>query len=510
MLIQLFNRLGKAAGRKPDFQTPPGTVVPIMPAPTRLPHAEPPAEDYPVNCLSPAMRRVVEAIAGMTQAPVAIAAQSVLSVVSLAFASRAKVETLGSPANAASYFVVIALSGERKSAADKFAMGGVNRTLLEMRAEHARAEQEHEQLLANLPRGEERPPRPVCPSFLVTEPTVEGAFKAIASRSGFLGWFTDEAAAFWGGHSMSKEKQALTCGNLSKFWDGSFFIRPRSTQEGDGYVPPTPTTLNLMFQPILIPETYGNAFLISQGLLARMLPAWPQSHMGTRFYKSSTAADHAAVEAFQYASADALRRNLADTTERTLTLSAGARNICIKFHDEVEKQLAPGKWAADISGFASKAPEHACRLAALMTLFEDRDATTVSQDTMTNACEIVKYHLKQYKHLCAAGTNDAVVGHAQALLDWLRVNVAPGSGFATDRILQSGPVATRNAKTLDQALEVLARYDWVARLPEGTVVAGKKRRKAWMLNPRMPADPAHQGTWAVEPMALLRSAAGGG
>lgn len=510
MLIQLFNRLGKAAGHKPDFRTPPGSVVPVMPAPTPLPHAEPPAEDYPVNCLSPALREVVNAIAGMTQAPTAIAAQSVLSVVSLAFASRAKVETLGSPANAASYFVLIALSGERKSAADNLAMGGINRTVLKIRAEHARAEQEYEQLVSSLPRGEERPLRPVCPSFLVTEPTVEGAFKAIGSRAGFLGWFTDEAAAFWGGHSMSKEKQALTCGNLSKFWDGSFFIRPRASQEGDGYVPPTPTTLNLMFQPILIPDTYGNAFFLHQGLLARMLPAWPQSRMGTRLHKHRTAADRAAVAAFQNASADALRQTLADTTERELTLSDGARDVCIAFHDEVEKQLGPGKWASDISGFASKAPEHACRVAALMTLFEDRHATSIFQDTMKNACGIVKYHLKQYKHLCAAGTNDASVAHAQALLDWLRLNVAPGSGFATDRILQSGQVGTRNAKTLDQALEVLARYDWVARLPEGTVVAGKKRRKAWMLNPRMPAEPGRHETRSVEQVAFLRSAVGGG
>ncbi len=308
MLKRLFDRFAKGAGAKPDFQIPAGNVVPFMPAPTRLPHTEPPAEDYPVNCLSPGLRKVIEAIANMTQAPSAIAAQSVLSVVSLAFASRVKVETLGSPANASCFFVLIALSGERKSAADKLAMDGINRTVLEIRAEHERALQEHKQLVSGLERGEERPPQPVCPSFLVTEPTIEGAYKAIESEAGILGWFTDEAASFWGGHSMSKEKQALTCGTLSKFWDGSFSVRPRASQAGDGFVPPTPTTVNLMFQPILIPGTYGDAFLLSQGLLARMLPAWPESRMGTRAYRPSDASDRVTVEAFQDASADALRR----------------------------------------------------------------------------------------------------------------------------------------------------------------------------------------------------------
>jgi hypothetical protein len=510
MLKRLFDRFAKGAGAKPDFQIPAGNVVPFMPAPTRLPHAEPPAEDYPVNCLSPGLRKVVEAIANMTQAPSAIAAQSVLSVVSLAFASRVKVETLGSPANASCFFVLIALSGERKSAADKLAMDGINRTVLEIRAEHERALQEHKQLVSGLERGEERPPQPVCPSFLVTEPTIEGAYKAIDSEAGILGWFTDEAASFWGGHSMSKEKQALTCGTLSKFWDGSFSVRPRASQAGDGFVPPTPTTVNLMFQPILIPGTYGDEFLVSQGLLARMLPAWPQSRMGTRRYKPNDAGDRATVNAFQNASADALRDTLAATAERMLTLSDGARTVCIAFHDRIEAQLGPGKPASDISGFASKAPEHACRLAAVMTVFEDSGATSVSREMMKSACTIVEYHLRQYKHLCAAGSNDAAVGHAQNLLAWLLENVSPGQGFATDRILQSGPVGTRNAKTLDQALAILMQYDWVAKLPDGTVIGGKKRRKAYMLNPRARGAPALHVTQDVEPQALRRAAVRGG
>jgi hypothetical protein len=510
MLKRLFDRFAKGAGVNPDFEIPAGNVVPFMPAPTRLPHAEPPAEDYPINCLSPGLRRVVEAIANMTQGPSAIAAQSVLSVVSLAFASRTKVETLGSPANAACFFVLIALSGERKSAADKLAMEGVIRTVLEIRAEHQRALLEHEELVSGLERGAERPSEPVCPNFLATEPTIEGAFKAISSGAGFLGWFTDEAASFWGGHSMSKDKQSLTCGILSKLWDGAFFFRPRATQAGDGYVPPTPTTVNLMFQPIMIPSTYGDAFLLNQGLLARMLPAWPQSRMGTRAYKPNDVTDRATLEAFHMASADALRATLADPTERMLPLSDRARAVCIAFHDKIEAQLGPGKPAADISGFASKAPEHACRLAALMTIFEDRDAASIAPDEMKNACTIVEYHLRQYKHLCAAGSNEAAVGHAQTLLDWLLENVSSGKGFATDRILQTGPVGTRNAKTLEQALAILIQYDWVAKLPEGTVIAGKRRRKAYMLNPRARAATTRHTHQDVEPEAPRGTAIRGG
>lgn len=451
--------------------------------PSPLAHAEPPATPYPLNCLSPGIREVVEAIAKKTQAPKAIAAQSVLAVVSMTFASRVQVQTLGSPANATCFFVLAALSGERKSATDRLAMGGVNMTVLELRQEYVQNLKEHEEIIASLERDATKPPRPVCPNFLVTEPTIEGAFKAISSGAGFLGWFTDEASTFLGGHSMSKEKQALTCGTLSKLWDGAFFVRPRATQEGDGYVPPTSTTLNLMFQPNLISQSFGNEFMLGQGILARMLPSWPESNMGKRLYRKSEASDDAIVAKFQAVTAKALRDTLEDQTERTLELSEGAFAECVRFHDDIEPELARGKWAADISSFAAKAPEHACRLAALLTLFEDPDATVISEVMMASACGLVKYHLKQFKYLCVAGTNEDAVGHAQKLLDWLLSNLAPGSAFATATILQKGPVNTRNQQRMDQALAVLLQHDWIAKLPDGTVVNGKPRKKAYMLNP---------------------------
>jgi hypothetical protein len=126
---------------------------------------------------------------------------------------------------------------------------------MRLREEHKVAMANHKAALSGLGRGEEKPEQPVCPSFLVTEATIEGAFKAIATGCGFLGWFTDEAAAFWGGHSMSKDQRAKSSGIVSNLWDGSYSVRPRAGQDGDGYVPPTATTINLMFQPTLIRDT---------------------------------------------------------------------------------------------------------------------------------------------------------------------------------------------------------------------------------------------------------------
>jgi hypothetical protein len=449
-----------------------------------LPHAEPPTAKFPLESLTPKLRSAAVAIMGKTQGPAALAAQSVLSVASLVAGSRAKVETLGSPSNATAAFLMIALSGERKSAVDKIARAGIDRVVKRLRKDHEVAMARHKSELAGLGRGEEKPIAPVCPSFIVTEATIEGAFKTIASGCGFLGWYSDEAASFWGGHSMSKDQRAKTSGIISKLWDGDWIARPRVGQDGDGYVPPTPTTINLMFQPVLIRDTYGDEFLIGQGLLARMLPSWPESKMGSRKYRRPTEEEEAAVSRFHDEVEAALITTLEDTTERLLALSEDAMAICVEFHDKIETELGRGGWAADISGFAGKAPEHACRLAAIMTLFEDRDAATVSGEVMKAACEMVRYYLGQYKFLCIAATNETEIAQAQTLLDWLLKNLQPGDGFATDRVLQFGPVSARRSKALDRQLGVLKQYGWVQDLPAGTKIDGKKRRKGYRLSPK--------------------------
>ena len=479
----IIDRTG-AKTSTPTYSVPRGETVAAPQDPSPLPHAEPPTVGFPLECLTPRLRSAAEVIVRKTQAPAALAAQSVLSVASLAVASRTKVQTLGSPANATAAFLTIARSGERKSAADKIARTGLDRVIMRLREEHKIATANHKAALSGLGRGDQRPEAPVCPSFLVTESTIEGAFKVIATGCGFLGWFTDEAAAFWGGHSMSKDQRAKSSGIISNLFDGAYFFRPRAGQDGDGYVPPTATTINLMFQPTLIRDTYGDEFLIGQGLLARMLPSWPESNMGKRKYRRPSPEDDAAAAQFHDAIEAGLVATLDDPTERVLSLSEEAFDMLIAFHDTLESQLGRGGWAADISGFAAKAPEHACRLAAIMTLFEDREMDEISGPVMEAACEMVRYYLLQHRYLCIAATNETDVAHAQTLLDWLRRHLSPGDGFATDRILQFGPVHARRAKSLDRMLGTLKEYSWVQELPSGTVIDGKKRRKAYRLNPK--------------------------
>ena len=99
---------------------------------------------YPVASLGP-LREAVEAVQGMTQAPVAIPAQSALAVASLAVQGFADVQTLGGTRPLSLYALTIARSGERKSACDAPLMAA----LRDHEKERAKAQREEMQSWTN-------------------------------------------------------------------------------------------------------------------------------------------------------------------------------------------------------------------------------------------------------------------------------------------------------------------------------------------------------------------------
>ena len=91
---------------------------------------------YPVEALGP-LRAAVEAVQGMTQAPVAIPAASALATASLAVQGFADVETIGGSRPTSLYFLTIAKSGERKSSCDAPFMPALRTHEKEMAAERS-------------------------------------------------------------------------------------------------------------------------------------------------------------------------------------------------------------------------------------------------------------------------------------------------------------------------------------------------------------------------------------
>ena len=103
----------------PDRLAAAPTITPdsVIGQPQPLVREIAPGSPYPVEALGP-LRSVVEAVQQMALAPVAIPAQSALSVAALAVQGFANVETLGGDRPLSLYCLTIAVSGERKSSCD--------------------------------------------------------------------------------------------------------------------------------------------------------------------------------------------------------------------------------------------------------------------------------------------------------------------------------------------------------------------------------------------------------
>ena len=109
--------------------------------PLPLRRALPPAEPFPLSALGPLLEGAARAIMDRVQCPDAIAAQSVLGAASLAAQAHADViiPATGHARPLSLFLVTVAASGERKSAADREALGPIYDRERELRDQYAHA-----------------------------------------------------------------------------------------------------------------------------------------------------------------------------------------------------------------------------------------------------------------------------------------------------------------------------------------------------------------------------------
>ena len=157
-----------------------------------------------------------------------------------------------------------------------------------------------------------------------------------------------------------------------------------------------------------------------------------------------------------------------------------ARKRWIEFHDHVESNLAEeggGLWA--VRGFANKLPEHAARLAAVLTLIEDIDALAIGEANMKRGVELAEHYVSEALRLFEAGQVKAELMLAQRLRDWLWQ--WPEDAISLPDIYQRGLNAIGDQATARRMVGILADHGWLAPIDGGAVIAGQRRREAWMI-----------------------------
>jgi hypothetical protein len=530
------NTIARAFDRelpKIDFQGQPSfgkhlpiTVADTVEAPRPLRRKLPAPRPFPIEQLGNILGPAANAIVDKVQCADAIAAMSVLGAASLAVQAHADVVI---PATAHAkplslFLVTVAASGERKSAADIEALLPIRQFEKELYDYYAAAmpawrnkmdawEAQREKIKRNkasdvASKAAEfdalgiAPTPPLTPMLTCPEPTFEGLCKLYVNGMPMLGIFSDEGGQFVGGHGLSPDNRLRTITGLSGLWDGSPIRRVRVT-DGVSILPGRRLAVHLMMQPDVASNLLSDPVLKDQGFLSRILVASPSGLAGTRFQRRTPYLRSDALVQYNARLLEILhlRPPLAmgkqnELEPRRLQLDGSAISIWSDYADTVELRLAKGGDFEHTPGFANKLPEHAARIAGVLTLIDNPAAPSIDIEALQRAIVIAEYFASEALRLFDARIASPTIRLAETLLTWLH-NKWSEPFIGLKIIYQFGPSLIRDAEAARKAVAILEEHGWLERAPKGTKVADAAVKEAWRVIRRADA----QGT--ATPATLL-------
>lgn len=486
-------------------ETPTATHDDVWPEPQPLRRERPPSEPFPLDALGDVLSKTALAMQEVIQSPAAICGNSLLAGAALAVQAHADIVIDGRAYPVSSYFVTVAVSGERKTATDTTTLAPHakrqrrlrevhesqrNEFLIELATwkkarEEALASKHNKTMQAKRDALRELGPEPTGPVevvLMVEEPSYEGLVKALAAGWPSMGLFSDEGGRFLGGYGMNPDNLLKTAAGLSKLWDGAPITRTRS---GDGNILlyGRRLSVHLMIQPAISHLLFGNETLLGQGLLSRFLVSWPETNIGNRPYHESDLTQAPAIRRYFGLLMDILEAPLplAEGTKnelapRQLPLSSEAKCTWIAFHDHVEKLCGEGRELHPVKGLAAKAAEHAARLAGVLTLVSDIHAGQVALAEMQAGIELAQFYLGEALRLFDAAADNPDLVLAERCLAWARNR---GCLLTLPDLYQFGPNPVRDKETAKRVIGILEGHGWLLQIPGGAEVAGKRRRLAW-------------------------------
>lgn len=455
---------------------------------------------YPLAALPSIIAEAVEEYRAYGQQPLPLIAGAALANLSLAaqgLVDVARDQRLVGPTSL--HFAVVAMSGERKTSADREFSRATRAWMMERRkalqpaADRARAEAagwgaEREGLLnkiknasgkkesaseanvaslkARLAEVESRKPvHLILPSLFHEDTNAQRLAVDIAEGWPSASIWSDEGGLVVGSHGMNDENLMGFIGLLNRLWDGQTFERRRLTMPS-ARIKGRRLTVSLMMQPIVFARLIDAADGASRGMgwLSRTLLTWPSSTIGMRFY-------HDAPEGMPRL--DRFHRRLRDLldlplpvdgaamalTPPMLVLAPPAFSVWRSLHDEVEAELLRAGEFGSVPDIGAKIAENAARIAALFHVITQGQGGSINSATMQGAAEVAVWHLNEARRIVSSTKTPENVADAVLLSEWLARQ--PDSLVDPRNILNRGPNALRIKKRRDAALRVLTEKHWI-------------------------------------------------
>lgn len=501
--------LGEIYKLIPDAAMPPAEERATSEPPRPLIRALPPADPFPVESLGQVLGNAAKAINDRVQSPMAMCGNSVLATATLAVQPHVDVvlpigDNRAKPVSG--YFITIAETGERKTESDHQAMPPVRQRERQLRDEYdaKRESYVNDKLAWDKARDEvvkqgkgnrlaikaaldkigPPPTAPLEPMLTSTEPTFEGLCKQFATHHASLGIFNNEGGQFIGGHGMKEENKLRTAGGLSELWDGQPARRVRAG-DGASMYPGRRVSGHIMVQPEVSDILLNDPLLASQGLLSRLLVVQPESAAGTRMPRKEKPETAEQLKEYNRVllklmeRQPPLKRGKANELEpRLLPLSAEAVVRWFEFVEHVERSIGRNGGLEPIKGFANKMPEHAARLAAVLTVVESINTHEVSVEALERGIALAEHYATEGLRIFEASRANKDLLLAQRLLNWMHQSWKEPAISLPD-IYQRSLNAVRDKATAAKLVAILADHGWLWRIDGGAEIDGHHRREAW-------------------------------
>lgn len=326
------------------------------------------------------------------------------------------------------------------------------------------------------------PSPPLKPLILVDNPTVEGLETYAAEGQPSFGLFTAAGGRMIGGHLVNDDNRMKAGATLNLFWDGGPMPCIRSNHATK--LPGRRLLMHVMVQPEIAIRLLTDVTLSSLGTLARCLVVATTSTTGTRFWRDVPPFVGPALCTHSDALTALLCREPPKGNEpnelrpRALPLSQEAACLWIMFHDEVERNIGPdGPWAP-IRGLAAKLPEHAARVAGVLSVAAKPDTDSIEKSALEGSIMLAGHYAAEALRLVDAGMIDPGLVLAEKLLAWLHVDAGRGATHLAE-IYQFGPAGIRTKTTAARIVGFLEDHGWLYRLKPGVELGGRRRREAW-------------------------------
>jgi hypothetical protein len=294
---------------------------------------------------------------------------------------------------------------------------------------------------------------------------------------------------------------------LNEFWDGAPAERIRANEKF--LLVGRRLSIHLQAQPDVALAMTADRALQDNGFLSRFLMCAPDSIAGTRFRKEVSKTSRLALAKFTDAVRNHLRRelpyvpgkNCLELKPKVFRFSEAAAAAWWCFHDEIEAEVKPEGRLSTVAGLANKLPEHAARIAAVLTAFEGRQRKPIKAifepdeiipppvpmppleiefPELERGIEIARYYAQEALRIWNAASATVVLLNAQKLLDWLHAKWTEDF-VAIAPLVDFGPYAFRDAATMKELVATLVEYGWLVPQLKPTIVNKRKRKEAWRI-----------------------------